>query len=136
MREAIVVVFVVLYLALVAVLVQGCVDQSDDSSESAASQSQTNGSAYERYSNQSEDTQYDDPVREEPANQAEVAVQVLDDISEAEVDQRTQDLKAAFRHLGDICAKAVETRDALLSTPYTTNEEKQKVLEEESGHGI
>lgn len=69
------------------------------------------------------------PGREAEAT-AEVAQQILTDMSEAKVDENTKELRTAFSHLNTICKKAVETREAMLTAKYnltdgnTVNNEK------------
>ena len=48
----------------------------------------------------------------------EAAHQVLTDISDAQVEQSTGDLMTAFSGLNEICEKAVETYDAMLSVKF------------------
>lgn len=136
MREVRVVRFVVLCLVIVVLFVQGCVEQSDDSSGTGSAQAQTTSSTYGRYEDQSDSHRQDDVAQEEPMDQSELVEQAFDDISEAEVDQKTEDLKAAFRHLNEMCTKAVETRDALLSTRYAASEDEQRAIGKEADHGI
>jgi len=58
-------------------------------------------------------------VLEESIDPAETAEQVLADISNADVVQSTDRLNVAFNRLGEVCKKAVETRDIMLATRFS-----------------
>jgi len=53
----------------------------------------------------------------------EAAHQVLTDISDAQVEQSTGDLKTAFSGLNEICEKAIEAYDAMLSVKFDSKQD-------------
>jgi len=53
--------------------------------------------------------------QEEPGDSAE---QILNDMNDAHVEERTGDLMVAFNHLGKLCNDAVKTADAMLSVSF------------------
>lgn len=61
----------------------------------------------------------------------EAVGQIMTDISDANVPERTEDLKYAFSRLNEICEKSVKIRDAMLSARYQT--EQDNALKDEKG---
>jgi len=72
---------------------------------------------------------------EDSKDHAEAAEQILTDISEAKVEKSTEDLKTALNRLNDICRKAVETSDAMLSVRFDDESDASKNHEKGAENG-
>jgi hypothetical protein len=64
-------------------------------------------------------------------NSTQSAEQILTDISDANVNESTDDLKLAFKRLNKLCERAVRTRDAMLSVKF--EDRKAPAVSEEKG---
>lgn len=64
-------------------------------------------------------------------NSTQSAEQILTDISDANINESTDDLKLAFKRLNKLCERAVRTRDAMLSVKF--EDRKAPAVSEEKG---
>jgi len=94
-----------------------------DSSSSRTSQTEQKSKIQESSNPQQEPVDLEDNTGREPENPAEAAKQILVDISDAKVEESTEDLRTTFDRLEKICERAVETCDAMLAAKYDNKEE-------------
>lgn len=118
-------VFITLLIAAVFVLMFGLVFTkiSNDSSGSGTSQTEQESMVGESPTLQKEPIDLANRIGRELKEPTEAAQQILVDISDAEVEESTEDLKITFDRLNKICERAVETCDAMLAAKYDNKQE-------------
>ena len=103
--------------SFVCIFCTGCAEESDNSADST--EKRTSYSYPTEVASKSDSVAESvDPAGEMQEDPVETVDQVLADIAQAEVTERTEDLRDAFGHLTKIAEKAVEVGDAMLSHRY------------------
>jgi len=100
---------VVIVLSIISGVYSKKSDETSTSKDSTKSQSKQ----AESHTVVKEPVKNPDPVK--PTEQPET---ILKDMDKAEVKENTEELRDVIGHLNNICKKAVETRDAMLTTKY------------------
>lgn len=103
--------------SFVCIFCTGCAEESDDSADSTEKRTSYSYPT-EVASNSESVAESVDPAGEMQEDPAETADQVLAAVTQAQVSERTEDLRDAFGHLTEIAEKAVEVGDAMLSHRY------------------
>lgn len=122
----------IIVLQAIVLLVGACSKKSDKPS---ANNSRQPSSANTSQVSRSQSTQKGSSVHfkeDKVETHAERTGQVLQDISEAKVSERTKDLKQTFGKLDDICAKAVGTCTDLLAANFVTDQDRELLTRKEA----
>jgi hypothetical protein len=121
MRRVFIILFITAVLALMFSFV--FIKIGTDSSGSGTSQTEQKSKIQESSNPQQEPVDLPNRTDKEPKIPAEAAQQILADISDAKVEESTEDLRTTFDRLEKICKKAVETCDAMLAAKYDNKQE-------------
>jgi ABC-type enterochelin transport system substrate-binding protein len=109
----------VIVVIVLSMILGACSKKSGETSTSKDS-TKSQSKQVESHTITKEPVKNPDPVK--PADQAET---ILKDMDRAEVKENTEELRDVIGHLNNICKKAVETRDAMLTAKYKADVENK-----------
>ena len=122
----------IIVLQAIMILAGACAKKSDEPSTNRSRHTPTAGSTQISHSQGTpqQSNVYIEEVKAE--THAEQAGQVLQDISEAKVQERAHNLKQPFGRLDAICTKAVSTCTDLLAADYVTDRHRELLAGKEA----